>query len=213
MVGGYDNYASWMQGTVCHHLAEADLVVFTGGADISPNLYHDQAHPATCCNSSRDREEIEQFDYAQLLGKPIVGICRGAQLMCALAGGKLIQHQENNHPHKMFTNEPGNPLRKNIEITVGGDHHQAQYPWGLPLEDWDLYGYSRGASRFHYSGGGYEMISDHDASAIVEVEIAYYRKINALAIQSHPEWVANPDNSAEVNYCRTLLRRLLQGNL
>ena len=58
---------------------EADLIQFTGGADISPELYGEPRHPKTYPNPLRDRKEELEFR-KWVDKKPMVGICRGAQL-------------------------------------------------------------------------------------------------------------------------------------
>lgn len=68
----------------------ADLVVFTGGADISPHIYGEE-NISSSCDTYRDSFELEVF-YALKDTTKKAGICRGAQLLNALNGGKLIQH-------------------------------------------------------------------------------------------------------------------------
>ncbi len=108
VVGGSNGYANWMEGEIVSTMQEADLVVFTGGEDVNPALYDKRAHPATYFNRRRDSEEIVAFDDARSLNKKIVGVCRGAQLLCALAGGILVQNQTHPWVHSMAISEDDN---------------------------------------------------------------------------------------------------------
>jgi len=68
------------------------VVCLWGGEDISPSLYDQR--PSLYCGASanlsaRDIRELECFNRAVDLGLPIIGICRGAQLACALLGGEI----------------------------------------------------------------------------------------------------------------------------
>ena len=60
-----------------HSVALADLVCFTGGADVSPQLYGHPVHPATYFDQTRDSQEMAIFEAATKKGTPMVGICRG----------------------------------------------------------------------------------------------------------------------------------------
>lgn len=55
---------------------EADVVVFTGGADINPEIYGKQAHPSTYFSDYRDAYEIEAFRKMRK-DQLAVGLCRG----------------------------------------------------------------------------------------------------------------------------------------
>ncbi|MBM7473236.1 gamma-glutamyl-gamma-aminobutyrate hydrolase family protein [Subtercola frigoramans] len=70
-----------------------DGLIITGGKDIDPALYGQQAHPSTD-SPRRDRDAWEQ---ALVLGAlerelPFLGICRGAQVLNVALGGTLNQH-------------------------------------------------------------------------------------------------------------------------
>lgn len=172
---GYTEYMNWIPNSKeVKSIEEADLVLFEGGADVSPHLYGESEHPKTMTQVIRDNYEVKLYKKAIELGKPVLGICRGSQLTCVMAGGKLVQHQ--NNPafiHKMKTIDG--------EILVSSTHHQAQYPFNLPLEDFKILGCTENMLDFHEDGNEKEL------NPIVECEVVYYPKINALGIQPHPE--------------------------
>lgn len=68
-----------------------DAVVVTGGHDIDPVLYaaEPEVHPKY--DPERDTLESAVIDDALLRGLPLLGICRGAQLLNARRGGNLFQ--------------------------------------------------------------------------------------------------------------------------
>ena len=71
------------------------ILILHGGADISPSLHNKKAAPWTHANdypSPRDKAEVALAQRAIAPNIPIFGICRGAQLLTALAGGTLVQH-------------------------------------------------------------------------------------------------------------------------
>jgi putative glutamine amidotransferase len=78
-------------------------LVLTGGSDIDPALYGEKPHKEVYgVDQLRDTAELYALDMAEMLSIPVLGICRGSQIMCAAQGGKLTQHIEGhrggNHP-------------------------------------------------------------------------------------------------------------------
>jgi len=74
------------------------ILILHGGEDISPAIYGQTPSKYTRAGrklSQRDKHEVALAEQAIKLGIPIFGICRGAQLACAIAGGSLVQHVEN----------------------------------------------------------------------------------------------------------------------
>jgi putative glutamine amidotransferase len=76
-----------------YHYAEAlDGLVLQGGADIAPESYGAKAEkPEWAGDRVRDRYEIELFESFVGKGKPVLGICRGCQLINVAFGGTLHQ--------------------------------------------------------------------------------------------------------------------------
>jgi gamma-glutamyl-gamma-aminobutyrate hydrolase PuuD len=74
-------------------VARLDALVLTGGGDIDPAAYGAAPHPLTGgVNPARDRAELELLDAALAAGLPVLGICRGLQLLNVARGGTLHQH-------------------------------------------------------------------------------------------------------------------------
>lgn len=73
-------------------LAGLDGIMFTGGSDVDPALYGEGAHPTTHVKPERDAAEMMLMRAAIAGGLPMLGICRGMQLMAVAYGGRLHQH-------------------------------------------------------------------------------------------------------------------------
>ena len=65
----------------------------TGGADVDPGRYGADPHPATVAwRTDRDAWELALLDAADARRLPVLGICRGMQVMAVHRGGRLAQH-------------------------------------------------------------------------------------------------------------------------
>lgn len=74
-------------------VARLDALVLTGGGDIDPAAYGAPPHPRTGrVSSGRDRAELSLLAAALAAGLPVLGICRGLQLLNIAQGGTLHQH-------------------------------------------------------------------------------------------------------------------------
>jgi gamma-glutamyl-gamma-aminobutyrate hydrolase PuuD len=70
-----------------------DGVVFSGGADLDPELYGQEAHPQTKgVVAQRDRGELTLLQGALARDMPVLAVCRGSQVLNVALGGDLVQH-------------------------------------------------------------------------------------------------------------------------
>jgi putative glutamine amidotransferase len=119
-----------------HYAGTLDGLVLQGGADISPLAYGEQPQkPEWAGDPVRDRFEIALVQAFVDAGKPVLGICRGAQLVNVALGGSLHQdipdHRSDgydSHSHAVRL-EPGSGLARLYGETgprnVVSIHHQA----------------------------------------------------------------------------------------
>jgi putative glutamine amidotransferase len=74
-------------------VARLDGLVVSGGADVEPTAYDAEAHPRTAgWRPDRDAWELALLDAAAAADLPVLGVCRGMQLMAVHGGGALDQH-------------------------------------------------------------------------------------------------------------------------
>ena len=132
-----------LNSKIHEYLAALDGVVLQGGADISPLAYGEQPlRPEWAGDPVRDEFEIELVQACIAAGKPVLGICRGAQLVNVALGGSLHQdipaHRSEHydaHAHEVRL-EPGSGLARLYGGTgrVVSIHHQAIKRLGRDLE-------------------------------------------------------------------------------
>lgn len=85
-----------------------DGLLLIGGADLDPEMYGAERHPATSgTRPERDAHEARLFRVALDHGVPVLGVCRGAQLMTAALGGTLHQHLPDLLGHELHRPDPG----------------------------------------------------------------------------------------------------------
>jgi GMP synthase-like glutamine amidotransferase len=180
--------------------AKIDLVVFTGGADVSPRYYGDEQGKFTTVNEKRDA--IEENYYAYFRGIPKLGICRGSQFLTVMNGGKLIQHvtgHTQSHTIHLKVNEWEDPNDHIITST----HHQMLYPFDC--RRYELLAWSKEFRSNTYLNGQNKEFKL--PSQFLEPEIVYYPDSNSLAIQGHPEFDRCPKTTSEM--CLTLIKKFL----
>lgn len=81
-------------------LAETlDGFLFTGGPDVHPLLFGEETHPK-CGNVSPERDSMEMalITSAMQLQKPVLGVCRGIQLLNIALGGDIYQDLSSQSP-------------------------------------------------------------------------------------------------------------------
>jgi putative glutamine amidotransferase len=102
-------------------LGALDAIVFTGGSDIDPGLYGAETHPETFgVHRQRDDAELALIQGALERDMPVLGICRGVQVLNVALGGDLHQHLpdvvgHNRHKH----DPPGRFLEHDVAILRG----------------------------------------------------------------------------------------------
>lgn len=70
-------------------LDNIDALVLSGGGDVAPSAYGDQTTVGVDVDERRDRFELALLETAERRGIPVLGICRGAQLINVYRGGSL----------------------------------------------------------------------------------------------------------------------------
>jgi putative glutamine amidotransferase len=101
-------------------VARLDGLVVCGGADVEPQRYGELPHPLTAgWRPDRDAWEAALLDAAEAVSLPVLGVCRGMQVMAVHAGGLLDQHTPDLVGHE--DHSPGGDVFGRIEVrTVPG---------------------------------------------------------------------------------------------
>ena len=118
-------------------------LLLPGGGDVDPALYGERCSGSTGIDRGLDNVQLAMADRFIRAGKPVLGICRGQQLLNVYFGGGLIQdlavaetHRWNNgdrfHPCRSF---PGSVIYTlyGSDFTVNSAHHQALGRMGTDL--------------------------------------------------------------------------------
>ncbi len=98
-----------------------DGVVVTGAAgDVDPAHYGARPHPATSPVASvRDDYELALVRAAAERGTPLLGICRGMQVVNVAHGGTLVQHLPDAVGHERHAGTPGAFVRHEVRLQPG----------------------------------------------------------------------------------------------
>ena len=72
--------------------ADFDGLLLPGGGDVDPSFYHQKNTLSRDIDRALDEMQFRALDRFLSAGKPILGICRGHQILNVYLGGTLIQH-------------------------------------------------------------------------------------------------------------------------
>lgn len=146
---------------------KVDLVCFLGGTDVDPLLYGGKPGPYTQSpDKARDVIEVAGFHRFADRDVPMVGICRGGQLLNVLNGGKMIQHLGEYVSGDVAALGYGDD--RHLELRV--DHHQ-----GILLDETKAYRLA--------------VMDAWPCKEVLTIDYAgYYPETKSLCFQPHPEW-------------------------
>jgi gamma-glutamyl-gamma-aminobutyrate hydrolase PuuD len=103
-----------------------DGVVLAGGPDVEPARYGAAPHPRTGApRTERDAAELAILARALDLGRPVLAVCRGLQVLNIALGGTLVQHVPESVGHAGHNPRPGVFGRTVIALDSGSRVHAA----------------------------------------------------------------------------------------
>jgi gamma-glutamyl-gamma-aminobutyrate hydrolase PuuD len=111
-------------------LDRLDGLLFSGGSDLDPELYGQDAHPETNgIVPQRDRAEIALLRAALDRDMPVLAVCRGSQILNVALGGDLVQHLPDVVGDERHKHTPGEFADHDVALEPGtrvqgilGDH-------------------------------------------------------------------------------------------
>lgn len=164
LYGNAENYANYVNAieqlgakvlatTDEHRAIECDGLLLPGGGDVRSTLYGQENNGSHEPNDERDNAEFRVIARFLALDRPILGICRGMQILNIVFGGTLHQHipghsqvDGKDYVHLSRTDDP---LLKNLygtEFPINSAHHQVVDKLGVGLNatQWSEEGYIEG---------------------------------------------------------------------
>lgn len=170
------------EDVVVHQLVDRlDGIVFTGGSDIDANIYGQFNHKSVKeIYPNRDKQEMKLLKYCiEKNNIPILGICRGLQIINATMGGTLIQDlvSENYENHSM-SGAPMNYATHTVQIKEGSRLNKIIGKSNLSVNSYHHQAAKDIAPQF--------FVSAESEDGVVEaIEMKGERYV--LAVQWHPE--------------------------
>jgi len=146
--------------------------------DIDSKRYGKNPHPwAQKPNLRRDEKEFNTTEEYMAMGLPIIGVCRGAQLLCIANGGELWQDSLEHHASHNLQTKDG------IIPNAEAGHHQVMRLDKIPKEEYEIIAWCPFKSTVY---------DEDDTPHILEAapEVVWFPKTKSLAIQPHPEWAS-----------------------
>jgi putative glutamine amidotransferase len=155
-----------------------DGLLFSGGSDLDPEIYGQEAHAATDgVVPERDRAEIALLEAALERDMPVLAVCRGSQVLNVARGGDLVQHLPDVVGDEKHKHTPGVFADHDVDLVSGtrvqqilGDH--------APVKSHHHQGYGQ-------LGAGLREAARADDGTIEAVEDPSRRF--ALGVLWHPE--------------------------
>jgi len=191
-----------------YHQTELSAVLFGVGTDVNPALYGE--HPGSYTQSPdtrRDTLEKNVFKRCEERLIPMIGICRGAQLITIMTGGKLAQHVDGHagSRHDITTID-------GRVINVNSIHHQMMIPrFGRNrVYNATMLAHTITPRSARYLGSNDDEISGQFPIVRKEPEVVVYGgdgMPTCLAVQGHPEW--EPPGSEFQEYTLELTQKYI----
>lgn len=167
------------------YLDDASGIVFTGGEDVDPSLYGEEVLTDTLqLNAVRDNTELQAMAMAEERELPLLGVCRGMQLLNVYRGGTLIQDIPSALPDALTHRDPLEQSFVYHDIAIDPSSH---------LSDWIDFAGSVEVNSWHHQavdalGEGLvasAQASDGIVEAIEDPDLPFF-----IGVEFHPERLA-----------------------
>jgi putative glutamine amidotransferase len=173
-------------------LLHLDGLLFSGGGDIDPTYWQEPPHPALgLIDHVRDRFEIALLKAALRRDLPVLGICRGVQVLAVATGGDLWQDIPSQCPHNVQHKQLAPRQHPCHEVAVVADSLLANILWPAGAAR-----YSIAVNSFHHQAPrkcgtiATEVATSPDGlTEAIWIADAHFM----LGVQWHPEDMAEMD--------------------
>ncbi|MBR2571738.1 MAG: gamma-glutamyl-gamma-aminobutyrate hydrolase family protein [Clostridia bacterium] len=157
--------------------ADADALLLPGGGDIDPAYYGEAINGSQQIDRELDQLQFSALDAFVRSGKPVLGICRGHQVINVYFGGTLIQHLPTADSHTAFSCQG---------VSHDRIHSVTALPGSVPAS---LYGERFAVNSAHHqapgrAGTGLQICARSDDGTI---EALCHQTLPVLSVQWHPE--------------------------
>lgn len=163
---------SWEEAEGC------DALLLPGGGDIAPELFGQKDQGSREVDEILDRMQLRILDSYIRRKKPVLGICKGMQIINTYYGGTIKQHLKTAHFH---------------EYRNGDQYHMTIARKGSILET--LYGLRFPVNSAHHQG--IDRLGEHlQAIQFAEdrvIEGIVHEELPVIGVQWHPERMPEPD--------------------
>lgn len=174
--------------------------LLTGGHDVTPDLYHAK-RMSYCGETNADRDKLESMVFKEAYKKdiPVLGICRGIQLINALLGGSLYQDLEKEYEHSTVEHHMEAPYNRTV--------HNISIMEGTPLHRlWNRT--TKAVNSYHHQavknlGKGLDVMSYAEDGLIEGIYAP--DKTFLWGIQWHPEFIYKEDEE-QLNIFRSFIQ-------
>lgn len=191
-----------------NNIEEADVIIFGGGADVDPAQYGEEPGSRTHTSEHREEEERRDFEFGKKTGKKFFGICRGHQLLCTLANGKLIQHVTNH-----AGNEHSIDTYDGLKMRTNSIHHQMINPYVIKNpNDYQILAWSsKRISKSYLGAKDKPVYLPHEFK---EIEAIRFPRIKAFSVQYHPEMMFGyKEGEAVVTWTQKMFMKFFNNEL
>ena len=170
------------------YLDSVDGVLLTGGSDLDPAFYGEEPHAKLgAVLRERDDFELELARLAMGDSTPVLGVCRGLQVVNVALGGSLKQHLE---PGPEIRHGTGSPIPEFHPIDVADSEYAERMGPRPRVNSLHHQALDRVASDLTVLARAGDGV----------VEMVSSRTVPLLAVQWHPEQLASGDPAADVPF-------------
>lgn len=167
-----------------------DLLLIPGGPDVNPSYYDQSPHPETQFDDKRDSFEKQMIKLAIDRGIPIIGVCRGAQLINVVLGGTLYQHLPDHFQQINHRPTVGPSAYSHMVQTTGWLKEQVGE--SVKVNSWHHQGIDKlapGLTPLAWAADG--LVEAYESTASIAP---------IFAVQWHPELLLDKESTAMLSY-------------